>query len=700
VIEVLEDANLKALQRKHKLSDAELETMKNILGRNPSYAELGVFSALWSEHCSYKSSKIHLRSFPTDGENVVVPPGENAGVVRLKDKLCVAFKMESHNHPSYIEPYQGAATGVGGIMRDVFCMGARPVANLNCLRFGTKDHPRTPYLLKEVVKGIGDYGNCIGVPTVGGNVQFHPSYNGNCLVNAMCVGLIDEDKIWKGSASGVGNLVIYLGSATGRDGIHGATMASDAFSSEQSSERATVQVGDPFLEKLLMEATLEVLTKNLVVGLQDMGAAGLTSSAFEMAERAGLGLKIDLNKVPIRTKTPMTAYELLLSESQERMLMVVEPKNLEELIKVFDYYELSHAVIGEVTQDPKVKCYYDGLLEVDVPVTDLAKHTPRYDRPYEIRVAKDFKPFTIQNERQILNESTSTDYADIYERYDRHIGLRTMRDSEHGGAAVLEIYEHDPMGLAIATACLERYCSVDALKGAAYSVLKCFRSLSCVGAKPLAITDCLNFGNPENPLVMGDFVQSVKGISLACNELGISVISGNVSLYNETDGESVFPTPMIGMVGRVDNTQNTPVAVLKDKTMGVYLLSQSLGSLSGSLAEELCTGEITSSAIPNIDWQLEWQLHNWILENKENLVLCRDVGVGGLASCVAKSLAGFKAVDNSFIASKEDLFKEGGAAYIVISHKEISHPLLHRIGTSTLDGTYDFGFFKWSSEDR
>ncbi|RZA25495.1 MAG: phosphoribosylformylglycinamidine synthase subunit PurL, partial [Proteobacteria bacterium] len=430
--------------KKHKINQEEYKVLKTIVGRSPTLPELGVFSAMWSEHCSYKSSKIHLRKLPTEGPEVVVGPGENAGVVRLSGKLCIAFKMESHNHPSYIEPYQGAATGVGGILRDVFCMGARPVANLNSLRFGERAHPKTHYLFENVVKGVGDYGNCVGIPTVAGTVSFDKTYNGNILVNAMTCGTIHEDKIFKGYASGIHNLVVYVGSATGRDGIHGASMASDSFSSAQSGERSTVQVGDPFAEKLLLEATLEVLERGLVVGLQDMGAAGLTSSSFEMADRAGNGLYLNLDYVPARAQA-MTAYELLLSESQERMLMCVEPSKWEALQECLKRWQLPFAIIGLVTEGGRMHIVKDGVLEVDVPVGPLAEQAPRYERPYEY-LEKNYSDD--ETFRSTLAEIPFTDLlgkalddtgfkTTIYKQYDHHIGNKTILGPKEEGAGLL-----------------------------------------------------------------------------------------------------------------------------------------------------------------------------------------------------------------------------------------------------------------------
>ncbi len=645
---------LRRLLKKHKINDAEYARIKTAVGRTPSLSELGIFSAMWSEHCSYKSSRIHLKRLPTKGSNVVVGPGENAGVVRLQDKLCVAFKMESHNHPSYIEPYQGAATGVGGILRDVFCMGARPIANLNCLRFGDREHPRTNYIYTHAVQGIGDYGNCVGVPTVGGNISFDKTYDGNCLVNAMTVGMIHEDRIFKGFASGPGNLVVYVGSATGRDGIHGATMASDSFVTSDSQERSTIQVGDPFAEKLLIEATLEVLEAGLVVGLQDMGAAGLTSSSFEMAGRAGNGLYIDLNKIPVRAQA-MTAYELLLSESQERMLMVVEPEKWPALAKVLSKWELAHAVIGVVTATGRMQMSFDDVLHIDVPVLPLTEEAPLYDRPQRLRTACSDAAQVARAcdewikmrgfDRALAELLTDTGpKTDIYTQYDQHIGNRTVLGPREEGAAVIwlrsEWHQGAPhLGLAIATSCNERYCAADAELGAAYAVLKSARMIAATGGEPIAITDCMNYGNPEDPEVMADFSAGIDGISEACEQLGIAVVSGNVSLYNETDGQSIYPTPMIGMVGRIEDVRRVVPAVL-DKKAQLWLLVPSARHFSfvGSLVAKMIDPIRRSEDLPPIAWVAEKSLAKVLREASKNSLLAaaRDVADGGIATCVAR----------------------------------------------------------------
>jgi phosphoribosylformylglycinamidine synthase len=717
---------LKALLKKHKISDQEFTKIREILGRLPSMSELGVFSAMWSEHCSYKSSRVHLKRFPTETADVVVGPGENAGVVRLSGKLCLAFKMESHNHPSYIEPYQGAATGVGGILRDVFCMGARPIANLNALRFGRRSHPRTKYLVENVVKGIGDYGNCIGVPTVGGNVSFDESYDGNCLVNAMTVGTIHEDKIFKGYASGTGNIVVYVGSATGRDGIHGATMASDSFASSENSERSTVQVGDPFTEKLLLEATLEVLERGLVVGLQDMGAAGLTSSSFEMAGRAGNGLYMDLDRIPVRT-TAMTAYELLLSESQERMLMVIKPENWEPLKVVLDRWQLASAVIGVVTDTGRVHITRSGVLEVDLPVDPITDDAPKYDRPQKARTLADKTPSAFSAKVRAAIEATGPaaflgkllsdtgDKEKIYTQYDQHIGAKTVKGPKNQGAAVLWVRSEDAdrnepnLGVAVTATCNERYCRVNPRLGGAHAVLKSARMVAATGGRPIAITDCLNYGNPEDPEVMWEFSQGVDGISDACKELGIAVVSGNVSLYNQTDGVSIKPTPMIGMVGKVPDVTKVPMAT-GDKGLSVYLLEpkNAVAEFGGSLAAKIA-GINGDCAVPAIDWAAEKEAIGLLQKAVQGgqVRVARDVGDGGLATTLAKMViptgAGVKV--STAADTIEACFAEKSGCYVLMvdaAHEQslethvsgLKHTTLRKIGATSDSGTCEFG--TWS----
>lgn len=723
------------LLKDHKLTESEYKTVKESVERIPTLTELGVFSAMWSEHCSYKSSRVHLKRFPTKGPSVIVGPGENAGVVRLHNKLCLAFKMESHNHPSYIEPYQGAATGVGGILRDVFCMGSRPIANLNCLRFGKKSHPRTSYLLERVVKGIGDYGNCIGVPTVGGNIAFDETYDGNCLVNAMTVGTIHEDKIFKGYASGTGNLVVYLGSATGRDGIHGATMASDSFTGGENQEKSTVQVGDPFTEKLLLEATLEVLEKGLVVGIQDMGAAGLTSSSFEMAGRAGNGIYFNLDNVPLRAKA-MTAYEILLSESQERMLMVIKPEHWDDLAKVLEKWQLAYGIIGRVTDTGRVQIVYQGRLEVDVPVAPLTDKAPVYKRPIKPRNVK--YSSSAKSEADLLKKLLKQDISEcflamlkdtaekpwIYDQYDHHIGTKTVLGPEAQGGAVLwirsDLTKDKPyLGACIATSCHERYCYLNPRLGASHAVLKSARMIAASGGEPLAITDCLNYGNPEKPEVMWEFSEGVDGVSEACEKLSIPVVSGNVSLYNETDGKSIYPTPMIGMVGKMDDVRKTVPAVFME-TAKVFVLhpKKAKPSLAGSLIEKIATKKLTEIDLPEIDWNGEIEAMNFIRSsiNEGMISAVRDVGSGGIATSIAKMCA-FKGFELSCLLkemSSEDqrfmwLFGETHGAYVIgVKPAEVSsfmralnnlkHCSFLELGDIIDENPIQLSFGKWSFE--
>ena len=544
----------------HGLSSAEWEKITETLGRKPNVTELGVFSAMWNEHCSYKSSRIHLKKFPTQGPHVLQGPGENAGVVDLGQGMAVAFKMESHNHPSYIEPYQGAATGVGGILRDIFTMGARPIALLDSLRFGAPEHPRTPYLVSGVVGGIAGYGNCIGVPTVGGETKFHPCYNGNILVNVMCVGIMRSDAIFRGTASGVGNPVIYVGAPTGRDGIHGASMASAGFDDSTLEKRPTVQVGDPFREKLLLEACLELMKRGAVVGIQDMGAAGLTSSSVEMAGRAGTGLLLHLDAVPCREEA-MSPYEMMLSESQERMLLVAEKGRESEVQEIFERWDLPMSVMGEVTGDGRLRATFGGDEVANLPVSSLTDDAPTYDRPrnperrlplddplHKLPEPKDLGPALLK----MLAHPNHGDKKPIWRQYDYKVRTNTVT-SPGGDAAIIRLKGMNK-ALALTTDGNARYGMLDPYKGGMLAVAEAARNICCVGARPLAITNCLNFGNPERPAVMAQFSLSIEGMAQACRSLGLPVVSGNVSFYNETHQVDIYPTPIIGMVGLLDDT--------------------------------------------------------------------------------------------------------------------------------------------------
>jgi phosphoribosylformylglycinamidine synthase len=580
----------KELIARHGLTDDEYRKIVAVLGRAPNLTELGMFSVMWSEHCSYKSSRAFLKRFPTEGPQVVQGPGENAGAVDIGDGLVAVFKMESHNHPSFIEPYQGAATGVGGILRDIFTMGARPIALLDSLRFGPLDRPKNRYLFSGVVSGISGYGNCIGVPTVGGEVYFNEIYNKNPLVNVFCLGIARRDGIFLGRAAGEGNPVLYIGSKTGRDGIHGATMASDAFDEGSEAKRPTVQVGDPFTEKLLLEACLELMEKGLLVGIQDMGAAGLTSSSCEMASRAGTGIELELSQVP-RRETGMTPYEVLLSESQERMLLVAKPGREGEVLEICKKWDVDAAVVGRVTGDGLLRVRDQGVVVAEVPARALADDAPRYERPAEPPQYQDqlqSLPLELIAEPKDCNLVLETLLASptiahkgwVFEQYDHMVQTNTMV-RPGADAAVLRI-KGTEKALAVTTDCNSLYCVLNPYTGAAGAVAEAARNLVCVGARPLALTDCLNFGNPERPDIMWQFIVAVEGIADACKALQIPVVSGNVSFYNETQGVSIYPTPIIGMVGLLDRADRVVTPGFKAGGDVVLLLGETGEDLGGT----------------------------------------------------------------------------------------------------------------------
>ncbi|MEM7443088.1 MAG: phosphoribosylformylglycinamidine synthase subunit PurL [Pseudomonadota bacterium] len=576
----------------HGLTDDEYALILTILNRPPNRTELGIYSVMWSEHCSYKSSRRWLKTLPTEAPWVIQGPGENAGVVDIGDGLAAVFKMESHNHPSFIEPYQGAATGVGGILRDVFTMGARPIANLNALRFGAPDHPKTRHLVAGVVAGIGGYGNCVGVPTVGGETNFHSAYNGNILVNAMTVGLAKADRIFYSAAAGVGNPVVYVGSKTGRDGIHGATMASAEFSEGSEEKRPTVQVGDPFTEKLLIEACMELMATDAIIAIQDMGAAGLTSSSVEMADKGGCGIELDLDLVPCR-ETAMTAYEIMLSESQERMLMVLRPGREEIARAIFEKWELDFAVIGRVTDTGHLVLRKDGTVVADLRVAPLVDQAPNYDRPWVKTPeapeagANDF-PLPDSPENVLKKLLASPDLASkawIHDQYDSQVMADTVAGpglAEGGDAAVVRIHGTG-RALAMTTDCTPRYCKADPERGGAQAVAEAWRNLIAAGARPLAITDNMNFGNPEKLPIMGQFVGAIEGMRNACEALDFPVVSGNVSLYNETDGEAILPTPAIGGVGVIDDLHRHMTPRLKQSGETLILIGKTRGHVGCSI---------------------------------------------------------------------------------------------------------------------
>jgi len=576
------------LLRRHGLSEDEYWRIKQLLNREPNLVELGIFSVMWSEHCSYKSTRAHLRRLPTKGPQVIQGPGENAGVIDIGDGDAVVFKMESHNHPSFIEPYQGAATGVGGIMRDVFTMGARPIAMMNALRFGAPEHGKTRHLVGGVVAGIGGYGNCMGVPTVGGEVNFHPAYNGNILVNAMCVGLARKDRIFKSAAEGAGNPVVYVGSKTGRDGIHGATMASAEFSEDSQEKRPTVQVGDPFTEKLLLEACLELMATDAIVAIQDMGAAGLTSSSAEMAAKGGSGIELNLDRVPQR-EAGMTAYEMMLSESQERMLMVLKPGREGEAERIFQKWELDFAVIGQTTDTGRLIVKHQGTIVADLPAHALSEEAPVYQRSYTPRaVPLPLARSAVDSSRPplatLLTLLASPDLCSrrwIWEQYDYSVMADTVQQPG-GDAAVVRVHG-STKALAITTDVTPRYCKADPFEGAKQAVAEAWRNLTAVGAVPLAITDNLNFGNPERPETMGEIVAAIDGIADACRALSFPVVSGNCSLYNETNGEPILPTPAIGGVGLIKDIAQMANIAFKREGDAIILIGKTTGHLGRSL---------------------------------------------------------------------------------------------------------------------
>jgi len=630
------------------LQPDEYQRLVARLGRAPNDLELGIVGAMWSEHCSYKSSRVHLARLPTAGPGVLQGPGENAGVVDLGNGLAAAFKMESHNHPSFIEPYQGAATGVGGIMRDVFTMGARPIANLNALRFGDPDHPRTAHLVSGVVAGIGGYGNCMGVPTVGGEVAFDARYDGNCLVNAFTVGVLPADKIFRGTASGVGNPVIYVGAKTGRDGIHGATMSSAEFDAGTEAKRPTVQVGDPFTEKLLLEACLELFERGeeLLVGIQDMGAAGLTSSSVEMAARAGSGLDLDLAKVP-RREPGMTPYELMLSESQERMLIVARAGREAEVLALFEKWDLDAVVVGAVTDSGRLRLFEGGAQVADLPVAPLTDEAPKYRRPMRRPPSLDalqrFSPGSLpapvdlgQTLLTLLARPTVASKRWVYRQYDHMVRLGTVVGPGAGDAAVVRV-EGGPLGLALSVDCNSRFCELDPRRGAALAVAECARNVSCVGGEPLGLTDCLNFGNPEKPEVMWSVSEAVDGIATACVALGIPVVSGNVSLYNETLGQGIFPTPMVGIVGRVPDVAKVCGSAFVRAGDVIGLLGTHRGELGGSEYLAACH-DLTAGAPPALDLDAERALQALVraLVRGQHVRSAHDCAEGGLGVALAE----------------------------------------------------------------
>jgi phosphoribosylformylglycinamidine synthase subunit PurL len=649
----------------HGLKPDEYARILDIIGREPTFTELGIFSAMWNEHCSYKSSKKWLRTLPTTGPQVICGPGENAGVVDIGDGQAIIFKMESHNHPSYIEPYQGAATGVGGILRDVFTMGARPIAAMNALSFGTPDHPKTPHLVRGVVSGIGGYGNAFGVPTVGGEVRFHRAYNGNCLVNAFAAGLADADAIFYSAASGVGMPVVYLGAKTGRDGVGGATMASAEFDDTIEEKRPTVQVGDPFTEKRLLEACLELMASGAVISIQDMGAAGLTCSAVEMGDKGGLGIRLQLDHVPQR-ETGMTAYEMMLSESQERMLMVLKPE-LEDVARaIFVKWDLDFAIVGETIPEDRFLILHGNEIKADLPLSKLSSSAPEYDRPWvetpAPAVLGDIPAITaIDGLRALIASPSYAHKAWVWEQYDSQVMADTIR-APGLGAGVVRVHGTNK-ALAFTSDVTPRYVKANPFEGGKQAVAEAYRNLTAVGALPLATTDNLNFGNPEKPEIMGQLVGAIKGIGAACTALDMPIVSGNVSLYNETDGQPILPTPTIGAVGIIADLDDLISGQPEAGDMAVVI-----GRTQGHLGQSALLAEafgLEAGDAPEVDLALERRNGEFLRANRALVNAATDLSDGGLA------LAAFEMAEAACMgvtltaADLPTLFGEDQARYLV-----------------------------------
>ncbi|UWQ43053.1 phosphoribosylformylglycinamidine synthase subunit PurL [Leisingera aquaemixtae] len=666
----------------HGLKPEEYDLILEIIGREPTFTELGIFSAMWNEHCSYKSSKKWLRTLPTEGPQVICGPGENAGIVDIGDGDAVVFKMESHNHPSYIEPYQGAATGVGGILRDVFTMGARPIASMNSLSFGETSHPKTRRLVNGVVEGIGGYGNCFGVPCVGGEVRFHPAYNGNCLVNAFAAGLARTDAIFYSAASGVGMPVVYLGAKTGRDGVGGATMASAEFDDTIEEKRPTVQVGDPFTEKRLMEATLELMQTGAVISIQDMGAAGLTCSAVEMGDKGKLGVRLDLEKVPQREEN-MTAYEMMLSESQERMLMVLKPELEAEARAVFEKWDLDFAIVGETIAEDRFLIMHNGEVKADLVLSKLSSTAPEYDRPWKETPAAE--PLTdadvptidpIDGLKALLSSPNYAGKQWVYEQYDTTVMGDTQR-RPGAGSGIVRVHGTDKK-LAFTSDVTPRYVKANPFEGGKQAVAEAYRNLTAVGAKPLATTDNLNFGNPEKPEIMGQFVGAIKGIGEAVAALDMPIVSGNVSLYNETDGKGILPTPTIGAVGLIAAGEEPIIGEARDGHVAL-LVGETIGHLGQSaLLAEVFNRE--DGDAPAVDLEAEKRNGEFIRANRDFIKACTDLGDGGLA------LAAFEMAEEAGVGVQIDagdtptVFGEDQARYLIACNFDQAEALMLAAG--------------------
>ena len=679
------------LVKEHGLKPDEYERFVKLIGRTPTLTELGIVSAMWNEHCSYKSSRIHLRGLPTKAPWVIQGPGENAGVIDIGDGLACIFKMESHNRPSFIEPYQGAATGVGGILRDVFTMGARPIATLNFLRFGEPDHPKTPHLVSGVVAGIGGYGNSFGVPTVGGSVGFDKRYNGNILVNAMAVGLARTDEIFYAKATGVGNPIVYLGSKTGRDGIHGATMASAEFDDASEEKRPTVQVGDPFAEKLLLEACLELMKSGAVIAIQDMGAAGLTSSAVEMGAKGNLGVELDLDKVPCREEG-MTAYEMMLSESQERMLMVLKPGMEKEAEAIFHKWGLDFAVIGKTTDTLRFVIKHQGEVKADLPIKELGDEAPVYDRPWvespkQPVIAPDSVKAPMSEVEALLKLVGSPDQCSkrwVWEQYD-HLILGNTVQTPGGDAAIVRV-EDGPKGLALTTDVTPRYCEADPFEGGKQAVAEAWRNITAVGGLPLAITDNLNFASPERPESMGQFVGCLKGIGEACRALDFPVVSGNVSLYNETNGQGILPTPAIGGVGLLDDVTVNASIAFKREGEAIILIGTTAGWLGQSIyLRDICGRE--DGAPPPVDLVQEKRTGDFVRQlirsgQVDTVHDCSDGGIGlalaemAMAGCIGAEITAMP----EGMPLHAFLFGEDQGRYLIAVDEDVAADILYEAG--------------------
>ena len=665
----------------HGLKPDEYQRILDLIGREPTFTELGIFSAMWNEHCSYKSSKKWLRTLPTTGPQVICGPGENAGVIDIGDGQALVFKMESHNHPSYIEPYQGAATGVGGILRDVFTMGARPIAAMNALSFGAPDHPRTRQLVHGVVEGIGGYGNAFGVPTIGGEVRFHPAYNGNCLVNAFAAGLADADRIFYSAASGVGRPVVYLGAKTGRDGVGGATMASAVFDETIEEKRPTVQVGDPFTEKCLMEACMELMRTGAVISIQDMGAAGLTSSAVEMGDKGDLGIRLNLDAVPVR-ETGMTAYEMMLSESQERMLMVLDPAKEAEAKAVFQKWDLDFAIVGETIAEDRFIVVLGNETKADLPLKALSGTAPEYDRPWvETPPAAPLAPVPeigpIDGLKALIGSPNHGAKSWVFEQYDHMVMGDTVRVPGRGGAGAIRVHGS---GKALVFTCdvTPRYVRANPFEGGKQAVAEAFRNISATGAKPLATTDNLNFGNPEKPEIMGQFVGAIKGIGAACKALDMPIVSGNVSLYNETDGSPILPTPTIGAVGLIADASELIGAA--PRTGHVALL---IGETRGHLGQSALLYEMfgrEDGDAPAVDLDAELRNGSFVRDNRGLIAAATDLGDGGLALAAFEMAAAGGVGVTLSESGTAALFGEDQARYLVACEFDAAEALMLAAG--------------------